>query len=111
MNVRFSDRHIRFRVSRAELDSLLAGRSLALDVPMPRSHRFCASVSVTPIGDWQLDSDPTGLWLALPRTAVEELIRTLPSKEGLEHDFATNGAPLSVSFEVDLRVEKGKQAA
>lgn len=111
MNVRFSDRHIRFRVSRAELDSLLSGRSLSLDVPMPRSHQFRASISVTPIGDWQLDSDPTGLWLALPRTALEELLRMLPSKEGLEHDFATNGSQLSVAFEVDLRTEKGRQAA
>lgn len=111
MNVRFSDCHIRFRVSRSELDNLLAGRSLALDVPMPRSHQFRANVSVTPIGDWQLDSDPTGLWLALPRTALEDLMRTLPNKEGLEHDFATNGAKLSVAFEVDMRAAKDRQAA
>jgi len=111
MNVRFSDRHIRFRVSRSELENLLAGRSLALDVPMPRSHQFRASVSVTPIGDWQLDSDPTGMWLALPRTALEDLSRSLPNKEGLEHDFGTDGSKVSVAFEVDLRSEKNKQAA
>ena len=111
MNVRFSDRHIRFRVTRPELERLLAGRSLALDVPMPRSHQFRASVNVTPLGDWQLDSDPTGLWLSLPRSALEELLQELPRKEGLEHEFATNGNALAVVFEVDLRKEKERQAA
>jgi hypothetical protein len=111
MNIRFSESHIRFRVSRSELDRLLAGRSLSLDVPMPRSHQFRASISVTPIGDWQLESDPTGLWLSLPRSALESLLQELPSKEGLEHDFDTNGSTLGVAFEVDLRGEKEQKAA
>jgi hypothetical protein len=106
MNVRFSDRHIRFRVTRQELERLMAGRSLALDVPMPRAHQFRASVSITPIGDWQLDSDPTGMWLSMPRSAVEGLSQELPRKEGLEHTFETNGSTLSVAFEVDLRKEQ-----
>ena len=106
MNVRFSDRHIRFRVTRQELERLMAGRSLALDVPMPRAHQFRASVSITPIGDWQLDSDPTGMWLSMPRSALEGLLQELPSKEGLEHTFDTNGSTLGVAFEVDLRKEQ-----
>jgi hypothetical protein len=106
MNVRFSDRHIRFRVARHELDLLLAGRSLALDVPMPRSHQFRASINVTPLGDWQLDSDPTGLWLSIPRTALEDLQQSLPRKEGIEHKFSTGANDaLDVAFEVDLRKE------
>ena len=105
MNVRFSDRHIRFRVARHELERLLAGRSLALDVPMPRSHQFRASISATPMGDWQLDSDPTGLWFSIPRAALEELQQSLPSKEGIEHSFKTDHGPLAVVFEVDVRAE------
>lgn len=111
MNIRFSDRHIRFRVSRQELERLLAGRSLALDVPMPRAHQFRASINVTPLGDWQLDSDPTGLWLSLPRAALEELLQELPRKEGLDREFDTNGSKLTVVFEVDLRKETEKKAA
>ncbi len=110
MNIRFSDRHIRFRIARHELDRLLAGRSLGLDVPMPRSHQFRASINVTPLGDWQLDSDPTGLWLSIPRSAVEDLIQSLPRKEGLEHAFQTDSGALTVIFEVDLR-EESKAAA
>jgi len=106
MNVRFSDRHIRFRVQRHEFELLLTGRSLALDVPMPGAHRFCASVNATPLGQWQISSDPTGLWLSIPRAALEDLQLSQPRKEGVEHVFATSaGSPLAVVFEVDLRQE------
>jgi len=106
MNVRFADRHIRFRVQTREFDLLLAGRSLSLDVPMPGAHQFCATVNATPLGEWQLSSDPTGLWLSIPKSALEDLRRSPPGKEGLERQFATaaSGA-LTVAFEVDLRKE------
>jgi hypothetical protein len=106
MNVRFSDRQIRFRILRSELDRLLSGRSLTLDVPMPRGHQFRASVNITSLGDWQLDSDPTGMWLSMPRAVLESLAQSLPSKEGIEHQFTMDGQVLAVAFEVDLRVEK-----
>jgi hypothetical protein len=109
--VRFSDRQIRFRIGRDELDRLLTGRTLALDVPMPRAHQFHASVSVTPLGDWQLDSDPTGLWLSIPRSAVEQLSTSMPSKEGIRHDFEIGpGNRLAVAFEVDLKIDRQRAA-
>jgi hypothetical protein len=112
MNIRFSDHHIRFRVARQELERLLAGRSLSLDIAMPRAHQFRATINVTSIGDWQLDNDPTGIWLSLPRSSLEELLQSLPSKEGLEHQFETgNGTALGVAFEVDLKKESSRQAA
>ena len=111
MNVRFSDRHIRFRVGRDELERLMTGRTLALDVPMPRAHQFHASVSVTPIGDWQLDSDPTGLWLSIPRSAIENLSNGTPTKEGLQHEFDLGaGKRLEVGFEVDLKTDRQRAA-
>ena len=105
MNIRFSDRHIRFRVQRHELDRLLGGRALELDVPMPRAHQFRASINITPLGDWQLDSDPTGLWLSIPRVVLEALAQALPSKEGVEHSFQTDRSGLTVALEVDMRQE------
>jgi hypothetical protein len=111
MNIRFADRHIRFRVGSHELERLLSGRSLTLDVPMPRSHQFRASIGVSSLPGWQLDSDPTGLWLTLPRMALEELLQQLPSKDGLEHEFQIDGSTLRVSFEVDLRNQGQKRAA
>lgn len=104
MNIRFADKQIRFRIATEELDRLLTGRSLALEVSMPRSHRFRASVATTQLDKWQLDQDPTGIWLTVPRAAVTEFAKSLPSKEGLQHRFAVGAADeLSVVLEVDLR--------
>ncbi len=111
MNIRFSDRHIRFRIVKQELERLLTGRPLQLDVPMPRAREFRASITVTQLGDWQLDSDPTGLWLSVPRVVAEGLSQSIPSKEGIEHRFEVGGTPLTVAVEVDLRQEKKAAAA
>ena len=103
MNVRFADHSIRFRVAQAELEQLLSGRSVALEVPMLRSHMFRANVSSTALSKWQLESDPTGVWLLLPRKELEQLAQAVPSKEGLEHDFECADGKLQVSFEVDVK--------
>ena len=38
-------------------------------------------------GGWQLDSDPTGLWLTVPRAELEQLGQTETFAERLMHDF------------------------
>lgn len=106
MNVRFSDRAVRCRITRAELDRLLTGRAIELEVQLPKDHKFRVNVRPAAVSGWQLDSDPTGVWLSIPRTELESLSRSLPSKEGLEQAFEiSNGGRLVVSFEVDLRNE------
>ena len=52
---------------------------------------------------WQLESDPTGIWVSIPRAQLEAFGKTLPSKEGIEHGFETAQGSVTVSFEVDLR--------
>jgi hypothetical protein len=104
MNVRFSDQALRCRVNRLELERLLTGRSVALEVILPRDHVFRVNVRPTTMSAWQLDSDPTGVWLTIPRAELEELSSSLPSKEGIEEAFPTStGGVLSVSFEVDVK--------
>jgi hypothetical protein len=103
MNVRFADHNIRFRVAKQELDRLLSGRSVVLEVPMLRSHVFRANVSSTALSKWQLESDPTGIWLSLPRSDLEQLAQAVPSKEGLEHGFECSDGTVQVSFEVDVK--------
>lgn len=71
MNLGFANRAVRCRVTRAELDRLLSGRAVSLEIALPRDHRFRANVRTVALRDWQLDSDPTGLWLAIPRTELE----------------------------------------
>jgi hypothetical protein len=107
MNVKFSPQALRCRVARAELDLLLAGRAVALEVELPRNHKFRVSVQPSSTGAWQLDSDPTGLWLTIPRAALQSLADALPSKEGVEHSFPIgDGREVKVSFEVDVRDRK-----
>lgn len=103
MKVRFSDRALRCRITRAELDRLLSGRAIALEVLLPRDHKFRLSVRPAAIGAWQLDSDPTGLWLTIPRADLESLSASLPRKQGIEQEFAVSNGNVRVSFEVDLR--------
>ena len=108
MNIRFSDAALRCRVTREELQRLLAGRSIALEVPLPRSHSFLLGVRPLMLGGWQLESDPTGMWLSIPRLDLEALSESLPSKQGLEHEFpTTQGNSVRVAFEVDVRPAAG----
>lgn len=112
MNVRFSDKSVRCRVTRAELDQMLSGRTVGLDVPLPEKHSFCLSVrpAAAVIGQWRLDSDPTGLWLTIPGRELEALAQSLPSKEGIEHEFETaGGGRVRVSLEVDLKSERASR--
>lgn len=107
MNIKFSPQSLRCRVTRAELDRLLTGRAVTLEVELPRHHRFRFSVQPAVIGGWQLDSDPTGYWLSIPREELQALAETLPRKDGLEHAFPTTGVcEVTVSFEVDVRDRK-----
>ena len=104
MNIRFSAGAVRCRATRDELDSLLAGRAVALEVAMPRHHAFRLNVRPAMVGGWLLDSDPTGVWITIPRAALESLAQMLPSKEGVENRFdLENGGAVVVSFEVDLQ--------
>lgn len=112
MNIRFSDQALRCRVNQRELDLLLSGRSVALEVILPRDHVFRVNVRPTMMSAWQLDSDPTGVWLTIPRAELAELSSSLPSKEGLEEAFATStGGVLNVSFEVDVKRQRAEVRA
>jgi hypothetical protein len=107
MNVRFSDGAIRCRATQAELQHLLTGRAIGLELCLPRDRKFRINVRPAALDTWQLESDPTGIWLSIPRSRLEEFAQTLPSKAGIEHDFATEQGGLTVTFEVDLKKESG----
>lgn len=104
MNVRLAPQEVRFRVTRDELEHLLSGRSLALRVALTGNHEFQASVIAQKVGAWRLDSDPTGLWLTLPKAELETLAGAVPTAEGLMHEFELpQGQALQLTFEVDVR--------
>ena len=103
MNVRFSDHAIRCRATSAELQQLLTGRAIELEICLPRDRRFLVNVRPSALEKWQLESDPTGIWVSIPRSQLEALAQTVPSKEGIEHGFETVQGSVVVSFEVDVK--------
>ncbi|HEY4366397.1 MAG TPA: hypothetical protein VGN07_04125 [Steroidobacteraceae bacterium] len=104
MNIRFSPGAVRCRVNSKELDSLQSGRAITLEVALPRKHAFRANIRPGVVGGWLLDSDPTGLWITIPRTELELLAQSLPSRAGIEHKFdLVDGGTVLVSFEVDVK--------
>ena len=103
MNIKFSADAVRCRVSRVELDRLLAGRAVALEVQLPRGHTFRANVWPGAMSGWQLESDPTGIWITIPKPELQALAESLPSKEGIEQEFDAAEGKVKVSFEVDVR--------
>jgi hypothetical protein len=103
MNLRFATNSIRVRITAEELEQLRAGKPMGLEVPLPRGHVFRAKINLVSDAEWHFDSDPTGLWLSLPRSEIDTLANELPSKEGMSHTFSTHHGDLEVSFEVDLK--------
>lgn len=103
VNIKFSSDAVRCRVSRAELDRLLSGRAIGLEVPLPRNHLFRANVWPGAMEGWQLESDPTGIWITIPKTELQTLAESLPAKEGIEQEFEAMDGTVKVSFEVDVR--------
>lgn len=106
MNVRFADGSIRFRITSDEFQHLLGGKALTVEVPLGGSRSFRASVSAIHIGAWQLDSDPTGLWLRVPHAELDAFAAQLPSRAGAEHVFQTHGGEVQVAVEVDVKTQK-----
>lgn len=104
MDVRFSGQALYCHLSRAELARLTSGRSVDLHVALPRNHAFRVSVRPSNLGadrgGWQLESDPTGIWVTLPRTELEQLGQTESFAERLMHDF-----PLAANQQVQVILE------
>jgi hypothetical protein len=102
MVVTFAAGAVSCRVTRMELDRLLSGRAITLDVVLPREHRFRMNIRPASLNGWQLESDPTGLWLSIPRTDLESLQKALDSDSAMERTLETsNGGSIDVHVEVE----------
>lgn len=104
MDVKFTGQALYCQITRSELERLLSGRAIELQVALPRNHIFRVSVrpAVMPAdrGGWQLDSDPTGIWLTVPRDEIALLGQTTSFAERLMRDF-----PVSAKQNVQVILE------
>jgi hypothetical protein len=94
VDVRFSGQSLYCQITRSELERLSTGRSIDLVVQLPKHHSFRMSLRPSPMsaerGGWQLDSDPTGMWLTIPRAELELLGQTTTFAERLVREFAVS---------------------
>ncbi|MFC4309513.1 hypothetical protein ACFPN2_10525 [Steroidobacter flavus] len=104
MDVRFSGQALYCQISRAELETLSSGRSVDLIVSLPRHRSFRVSLRPSIMsadrGGWQLESDPTGIWLTIPRAELEQLGQTETFAERLMREF-----PVSSTQQIQVILE------
>lgn len=109
MDVRFSGQSLYCQISRDELERLSSGRSVDLIVSLPRHRSFRVGVRPSAMsadrGGWQLESDPTGLWLTIPRAELAQLGQTETFAERLMRDF-----PVSSTQQMKVIVEAVPEA-
>lgn len=103
MNLQFAANRIHIHATADEFQQLCDNRTLTLDVPLPHGHAFRAKLNTISSSDWLCESDPTGLWLSMPRRELRELAAAQPGQVGLVHHFDTQRGDLEISFEVDDR--------
>ena len=108
MNVRFTADSIRCRLTPAEFALLNSGRAVELIVALPRNHAFKINVRPSALNQWQLASDPTGIWITVPANELKSLAETLPSREGIERSFDLDAGSIVVNLEVDVRKTEKK---
>ena len=91
MDVRFTRSALYCQISRTELDRLASGRAIELQLELPRHHFFRVSVRPSVMsadrGGWQLDSDPTGVWITVPHADLALLGQTKTFAERLMREF------------------------
>ncbi|KTF37879.1 hypothetical protein [Xanthomonas vesicatoria] len=116
MKIQIEGQHLRFRIDEAELATLLTGRSIdnLSRLPSGQGARLVRhSVSLT--GGHAACNCATDHWqLLVPRDALEEHARQLPSREGLSFNFdagAGHAEPMAlrVTFDIDVRASARKR--
>ncbi len=94
MDVRFSGQSLYCQITRSELHRLSSGLSVDLIFQLPKHRSFRVSLRPSAMsadrGGWQLDSDPTGIWLTIPRTELQMFGQTTTFAERVVRDFAVS---------------------
>lgn len=99
MKVRFAPESLRLRVSRRELEALLASASLVTAVEWPGGGWELRVVAAEAFG---VDGEGGDLAVRLPRGELETLTTRLPCRDGLRYAFAGAAGSVEIRFEVDL---------
>ncbi len=105
MKLRLENNHICFRISREELDILIAERAISsCTIGLSYSVKIDEKAKST-----LLNYSDNNFTLTLPPQVVIEHREALPSKEGIVEEVNTSdGSTIIVSLEVDVRSRHNK---
>jgi hypothetical protein len=101
MRLQVQQQSLRVRVTEAELQDLLSGKSLRLEVAFGERPLFGLHVAC----GLETSLEPGPVWrLRLCETALRAYRETLPRRDALEAELTGScGDPLRLEFEVDVR--------
>lgn len=103
MKLRISEGELRFRITRAELETLLQGTELTLRAPFvhqPQQYHIRTEKASTPLS---LEETSTSISLMVNRDALQSFAKQLPSREGIEHTATLGNKNIVLVLEVDVR--------
>lgn len=103
MNLRISNGQLRFRITRAEMEALLQGTPLELELPLAHQSLRYSIRTDNIASSLSLEEQAGGLHLVVDKVEFETLARKLPSREGIERRITLGGKELLLALEVDVR--------
>ena len=107
MNIRLSNREIRFRISYEEFARLKNGETLNEETAFP--YETSLSYSIKRSKNYDCRFHENSLILHVPESYIQLLEKKLPSKDGLEEEISVSqGTSLKLSLEVDVKTKRKK---
>jgi len=103
VNLRISENQLRFRITRDELDFLMNGEILQLDLNLSTQrlvYSISTSDSAAPLA---LIAGQNLLHLAVNKVTLTEFASNLPAREGIEHEVQLGMSHVTLMLEVDVR--------
>lgn len=112
MNLRIEGQHLRFRISKGELEQLCQGVALVQRTHLPESQSLEIVIATGHEADeFQLNYQRNTMRLTVSEDAAKNLLFSLPAREGIEAvQVLESDDRLQLSLEVDIRTQKRKKA-
>lgn len=103
MNIRISSNQIRYRITRSELEQLLAENMLTLAVTIGAEKVVYTLLVNDILQPLSITMEGSNWKLSVNRATLQNFIAALPSRDGIEHEYMAGEMPVTLVLEVDVR--------
>jgi len=110
MNLRIEGQNLRFRISKEELESLCLGKEILQKTFLPGDNVILTGIYPEGKNTLETEFDKDGIKLFVQKEAANDLLGSLPNREGLEVEQKVGDNILKLSLEVDIRTQKRKRS-